>query len=143
MRNYRKFTKEQRSTFAYWFWHWLAFNDCAREFGVWKFHHIFHDMEKPWLKLFLPYKKVQQIHRTHNKHHLEYHHPEKRNWIDMVIDWECSGRTKQQCPYNAIQEANIKHNDGSMSWEDYQKFLKTWYAVILMKRYKVKDVPRD
>ena len=125
-RNYRKFTKEQRSTFPYWFWHWLAFNDVAREWGVWQFHHLFHDIEKPWLRLIFPYKTVQKWHRTHNKHHLEYRHPEHRNWLDMVIDWEASGRTKYACPYNAIQEANIKFESGEMRYDDYQMFISVW-----------------
>ena len=125
-RNYRKFTKEQRSTFPYWFWHWLAFNDVAREWGVWQFHHLFHDIEKPWLRLIFPYKTVQKWHRAHNKHHLEYRHPEHRNWLDMVIDWEASGRTKYACPYNAIQEANIKLESGEMRYDDYQMFISVW-----------------
>lgn len=126
MRNYKKFPKNKRSTFPYWFWHWLAFNDVAMEWGVWQFHHIFHDMEKPWLRLIFPYHKVQRIHRTNNSHHLEYKHPENRNWLDMVIDWEASSRTKDACPYNAIQEANIKLESGEMCYDDYQMFISVW-----------------
>jgi hypothetical protein len=126
MRTYKKFTKEQRSTFPYWFWHWLAFNDVARELHVWKFHHIFHDIEKPFLRLIFPYKKVQKWHRTHNKHHLEYRRPELRNWVDMIIDWEASGRTKYACPRNAFEEANFKLKEGSMSLADYNEFIKVW-----------------
>lgn len=130
MRNYRKFTKDQRSTFPYWFWHWLAFNDVARELHAWKFHHLFHDIEKPFLRLILPYEKVQKWHRTHNKHHLEYKYPERRNWIDMFIDWEASGRTKQACPWNALEEASIKLNEGSMNAEEYKQFINAWRKLI-------------
>ena len=126
MRTYKKFTKDQRSTFPYWFWHWLAFNDVAREWGIWQFHHIFHDMEKPWLRLIFPYKTVQRLHRTHNKHHLEYRHPKHRNWLDMIIDWEASGRTKKACLRNAIEEANFKFDNGEMSYKDYQMFISVW-----------------
>ena len=130
---YPKFTKEQRSTFPYWFWHWVAFNRTAKEWGVWRFHHIFHDIEKPFLRLFFPYKTVQKWHRTHNSHHLEYKHPNRRNWKDMVIDWECSSLTKVACPYNAIEEANIKLHDGSMSYPDYQKFVRVWRTMHINK----------
>lgn len=126
MRNYRKFTKEQRSTFPYWFWHWLAFNDVAREWHVWKFHHIFHDMEKPFLRLIFPYRIVQKFHRKYNRHHLEYHRPEKRNWMDMVIDWEASGRTKYACPRNAIDEAVFKLKNNTMSDYEYKQFVSAW-----------------
>lgn len=133
---YPKFTKEQRSTFPYWFWHWLAFNRTAMEWKVWKIHHLFHDIEKPFLRLFFPYKTVQKWHRTHNSHHLEYRKPEKRNWVDMVIDWECSSLTKEACPYHAIEEANIKLEDKTMSYPDYQKFISTWRNMVKHKNNK-------
>ena len=126
MRTYRKFTKDQRSTFPYWFWHWLAFNDVARELHVWRPRHILHDIEKPFLRLIFPYKKVQKWHRLHNRHHLEYKYPERRSWLDMIIDWEASGRTKQACPRNAIEEARFKLNEGSMSPSDYTQFYIAW-----------------
>lgn len=126
MRTYRKFTKDQRSTFPYWFWHWLAFNDVARELHVWRPRHILHDIEKPFLRLIFPYKKVQKWHRLHNRHHLEYRYPERRSWLDMIIDWEASGRTKHACPRNAIEEARFKLNEGSMSPSDYTQFYIAW-----------------
>ena len=98
----KKFDKSQRSTFPYWFWHWLAFNITAKRLGVWKFKYIFHDMEKPWLKLIWDYKKVQTWHRTHNDHHLQY--GKKIDLVEMAIDWECSRMTKTSCPLNARQE---------------------------------------
>ena len=126
MRTYRKFTKDQRSTFPYWFWQWLAFNDVARELHVWRPRHILHDIEKPFMRLIFPYTKVQKWHRLHNKHHLEYMYPERRSWLDMIIDWEASGRTKQACPRNAIEEARFKLNEGSMSPSDYTQFYIAW-----------------
>ena len=126
MRTYRKFTKDQRSTFPYWFWHWLAFNDVARELHVWRPRHILHDIEKPFMRLIFPYTKVQKWHRLHNRHHLEYRYPERRSWLDMIIDWEASGRTKQACPRNAIEEARFKLNEGSMSPSDYTQFYIAW-----------------
>lgn len=126
MRDYKKFPKNERSSFSYWYWHWLAFNDMAKEYGVWKFKYIFHDIEKPFLKLFLPYKKVQEIHRRNNRHHLEYKRPEKRDWEAMVIDWECSRFTKFHCPRDGYQEALHKYMNGSMSSEEYKSFMKAW-----------------
>ena len=127
---YPKFTKEQRSSFKYWFWHWLAFNRTSIEWHIWKFHHLFHDIEKPFLRLFFPYKKVQELHRWNNPHHLEYKHPDNRNWEDMVIDWECSRLTKVACPRNAVEEADFKLHDGSMSYSDYCLFVKTYRGLV-------------
>lgn len=101
---YRMFDRSQRSSFPYWFWHWLAFNMTAIRLRAWKFHHLFHDIEKPWLRLFWEYKKVQTWHRTHNRHHLEYPRQERINWRDLCIDWESCHLTKTDEPRTARQE---------------------------------------
>ena len=117
------FTKKQRSTFPYWFAHWCAYQMTALNIGAWKFKYLFHDLEKPFLKLFLPYKTVQQYHRKAHKHHPEWlenelYYYDYRNggeagivnlldefdWEGMIIDWECSRFTKIAQPRNAYQE---------------------------------------
>lgn len=109
------FTKEERSSFPYWFAHWCAFNMTALNLKAWKFKYLFHDIEKPWLKLFLPYNKVQTFHRHHNKHHMEYRPFSKTDWEAMVIDWECSRYTKTACRLNARGEMEryIKSHPGN------------------------------
>ena len=122
----KKFTKEQRSTFSYWYYHWKTFNHTAWKLGAWKIKHLFHDIEKPWLKLALhDYSKVQRIHRMHNKHHLEYRIPEKRDWVSMVIDWECSRFTKELCPRTAIEEIEYKYANGKLTAEEYNILIST------------------
>ena len=99
------FTKEQRSSFPYWFAHWCAFQMTALNLHVWKFKYLFHDIEKPFLKLILrDYKKVQKWHRSHNNHHLEYKNTGKIDWQALIIDWECSRFTKEQSPRTAREE---------------------------------------
>ena len=88
--NFSMFSKNDKSSFPYWFAHWCSFQLCALNLGIWKFKYLFHDFEKPWLKLFLPYKKVQKWHREHNKHHLEYglkYGFNKVDWYALMIDW--------------------------------------------------------
>lgn len=102
------FTKEERSSFKYWFAHWCAFQMTALNLKCWKFKYLFHDMEKPWLKLFLPYEKVQYIHRTLNNHHLQYRYPNRIDWEAMVIDWECSRFTKKAAPLTARETMIMK-----------------------------------
>lgn len=94
------FEKHERSSFKYWFAHWCAFNMTALNLKAWKFKYLFHDIEKPWVKLFLrDYKKVQKLHRRIASHHLEY--PGKKDYEAMVIDWECSRFTKSSSPETA------------------------------------------
>lgn len=100
------FTKEERSGFPYWFAHWCAFNMTALNLKCWKFRFLFHDIEKPWLRLFMSYKKVQKIHRKYSRHHIEYkgkHH----DWLGMVIDWECGRFTKSAATLNARDEMEL------------------------------------
>lgn len=102
------FTKEERSSFPYWFAHWCAFNMTALNLRIWKFKYLFHDIEKPWLMLFWKdYKKVQKWHREHNRHHAEYKGRKKFDFDSMIIDWECSGFTKESAPLNAWNTLNI------------------------------------
>lgn len=108
------FTKEERSGFKYWFVHWCAFQMTALNLKCWKFKYLFHDIEKPWLKLiFGDYKEVQTIHRNHNKHHIQYWFKQKFNdnkvdWEAMVIDWECSRFTKEAAQLNARETLEME-----------------------------------
>lgn len=100
-----RFNKDDRSTFSYWFAHWCAFNMTTLNYKKWKVKYLLHDIEKPWLKLFLSYDKVQRWHNLHHKHHLlHYFIKYKVDWEAMIIDWECGRLTKQQCPRNAVNE---------------------------------------
>lgn len=95
------FDKSQRSTFKYWFAHWCAFQMTALNLGCWKWRFLLHDWEKPWLKLILPYDKVKRIHIRFSHHHTAS--PRKKDWLAMVIDWECSRFTKSASPMNAYE----------------------------------------
>lgn len=99
------FKKSERSKFKYWFAHWCAFQMTALNLRCWKFKYLFHDFEKPWLRLFFDYEIVQEIHRHNSRHHLEYKGGfEKIDWEALVIDWECSRFTKSSCILNAQGE---------------------------------------
>ena len=116
------FTKEERSSFPYWFAHWCAFQMTALVHRMWRAKYLFHDCEKPWLRLLFPYEKVQKWHRQYHNHHLEWLENEFDKWPGepdialsrfdfegMVIDWECSRFTKEASPLNAreqLQEFN-------------------------------------
>lgn len=130
---YKKFDKPERSSFRYWFWHWLAFNLTAKEYHIWKPKYLFHDIEKPWLRLFLEYDKVQKIHRTHNKHHLEYQG--KKDWEGLFIDWECSHLTKNASPKRALEEAQDKLDSGEMTYREYQTFLRIALQILNKKKH--------
>jgi len=126
----KKFDKNERSSFSYWYNHWLAYNLVALKQHAWKLKYAFHDWYKPWLRLFLPYEKVQSFHRSHSNHHPEWLERKlikagkkyKKNpmkWVDgyldafhkydykgTIIDWECSRYTKNAANLNAHDEYN-------------------------------------
>lgn len=118
------FTKAERSTFPYWFAHWAAFQMTALNLRAWRFKYLFHDIEKPWLRIFLPYTKVQELHRTYNRHHPEWlenklsayedelyyskeiidKYLDRFDYEGAIIDWECCHFTKVECPLDAYGE---------------------------------------
>ena len=102
-----------KSSFKYWFAHWSAFQMTAMNLGCWKFRFLFHDMEKPFLKVILrDYSKVRKIHRTTSKHHyLLGQDPTKKDFLAMVVDWECCRFTKEDQPLNARQTLYAYHED--------------------------------
>ena len=106
----KKFDKIQRSSFNYWFNHWLAYNLVAMKLGTWKSKYLLHDIEKPWLKLFWrDYKRVQKWHKHHNKHHIfsgRHYGLNKIDWLAAIIDWECSRYTKNAAPRTAREEVD-------------------------------------
>lgn len=113
------FDKSNRSSFSYWFAHWCAFQLTALNLRRWKFKYLFHDFEKPWMKLFCKYKTVQKWHRNHNRHHLEYglkHGWDKIDWEALIIDWECSKLTKTEAQLDAYETMNYELNN---KWKDY------------------------
>ena len=101
------FTKEDRSSFPYWFAHWCSFQMVALNCHQWKFKYLFHDWYKPWMRLFMSYDKVQMFHNKHSRHHLLYvflHGIKRADWDAMVIDWECSHFTKHAADLDAKGE---------------------------------------
>lgn len=125
----RKFGKKDRSSFPYWFNHWLAYNLTALKFGAWKIKYIFHDIEKPFLKLMWgDYKRVQKWHRDHNRHHLEYKDFHKIDWEALTIDWECSRFTKAQSPRTAREEIVILEE--TMNPKEYEVLKKKMIMIL-------------
>ena len=143
------FTKEERSSFPYWFAHWCAFQMTALNHRIWKPKYLFHDIEKPWLRLFLPYEKVQHWHRHHHRHHLEWLDDrlgqckgsvmkilDKFDWKGMVVDWECSRFTKLASPKNAREEVHDMWTITGLS--KYPNILK-WFSVVRERIDEVLD----
>lgn len=128
----KKFDKNTRSTFSYWFWHWLAYQKTAMRLGVWKPKYILHDIEKPWLLLFWKdYKRVQKWHREHNNHHLTYKGGyDKIDWKALAIDWECCHLTKKAQPYNAfgymLERIKEHPNEKDLLETNLLPILKDW-----------------
>lgn len=127
------YPKSERSSFGYWFAHWCAFQIIALLSGLWKPKYLLHDIEKPWLRLFWKYKKVQKWHRAHNNHHLEYlvsHKISKFDFAGMVIDWECGRLTKEASPLNAKQYFGLEREKllgllgGDKTRPEYRAFNK-------------------
>ena len=120
-KGFHGFTKSHRSSFSYWFSHWCAFQMLALVLGRWKVRYLFHDLEKPWLKLIFPYKKIQSWHRRYNRHHLEYglrNGWDKVDWEALIIDWECSHYTKKEAQLDAYETMERELRG---KWKEYKE----------------------
>ena len=60
-----------------------------------------HDMDKVFLKIFLPKDVVSKLHRSYSHHHEKKARTEE-DYRQMVIDWECARITKPDKPLNAV-----------------------------------------
>ena len=153
------FTKAERSSFPYWFAHWAAYQMTALNCKVWKFKYLFHDAEKPWLKLFLPYKKVQTIHRKTNKHHPEWLENKLEEMINKhegigsydvfkflnkfdyegaILDWECCHFTKVEEPLDAHDEYKrlLNHDTFSKKYPCITKYCYNEFSKRLIDAIK-------
>ena len=98
------FSESEKSSFAYWFAHWRAYNLTAMLLGVWKFKYLFHDIEKPFLMfIWRDYPRVKAFHRKHARHHWSYEGNKGYDYLGMVIDWECSRFSKATAQMNAYE----------------------------------------
>lgn len=140
-----KFDKESRSTFRYWFYHWYAYQLTALHLKCWKFKYIFHDIEKPWLRLLFngDYKRVQQWHRKHNSHHTEYMLlNDKFDAEAMIIDWECSHFTKRAGQMNAYETLHEVCKKMYRNYEETSKLIdaREVEEYILIFKFKMLDI---
>lgn len=135
------FTKEERSSFPYWFAHWCAFQMTALNLRCWKPRFLLHDWYKPWLRLFLPYSTVQKIHKQNSKHHLEWFNKHgytlkniyRFDWDSLIIDWECSRFTKEASQINAYRKWE-KVVDGLNPNNRNESLLREALVVIVYKK---------
>lgn len=65
----------------------------------------FHDSDKIFLKLFLPLEMVSKIHRYYSRHHSK-RAKTRKDYVQMIIDWECARYTKPDKPLNARDTLN-------------------------------------
>ena len=138
-KTFNMFTKKDRSSFKYWFAHWCGFQITALNLGIWKPKYLFHDIEKPWLKVLWEgdYKKVQKWHRTHNRHHLEYglkYGWNKIDWTALMIDWECCGLSKQEAQLDARETLEYEINRDK--WKPYAKDISD-HLIPLLNKYNL------
>lgn len=136
MIHFKKFDKKDKSSFSYWFWHWLAYNYTAIKLHVWKPKYILHDMEKPWFKLmWRDYQRVKKWHRAHSSHHTAYariHGWDKMDWLGGIVDWECSRLTKNACQLNARQEVDYMTSASNTHFTQNEKEIikKNCYPIL-------------
>jgi len=103
--------KEFKVLEKYTWQHKLAFLKVERELlGHITLRGCVHDLDKllflyPWALATGHDKKwVHNLHRKRNRHHVENKQEKtRRDYIEMIIDWECARFTKPDKPLNAYE----------------------------------------
>lgn len=87
----------------YTFAHKIAFLKVEKELtGSNSVRGYLHDVDKLILYPFLAKKTVSKFHRKHSQHHVNKAQTRK-DFIEMMIDWECARLTKADKPLDAHQ----------------------------------------
>ena len=98
-----KYRKENISAITYTKDHRKAFKKIEKEilgYNTWR--SIVHDLDKVILYNIWPHKKVKNFHRTTARHHVESKiNKNRKDYIEMIVDWECARYTKPDKPLNA------------------------------------------
>lgn len=68
-----------------------------------------HDLDKVFLYMIFEKPKAHDIHRRWSRHHSIKAHT-KKDYIQMVIDWECARFTKPDKPLNARETLKKYYN---------------------------------
>jgi len=83
--------------------HRRAFRDIEKKYlfktpFMWRIH----DLDKLIMYPFLGVKLTSFIHRKFSRHHVNSIRKDK-NWLEIIIDWECARYTKPDKPLNAYE----------------------------------------
>ena len=88
--------------------HYFAFMKLQKKLiGYYKYKY--HDVDKVFLYLFLPFlgtDGIKKIHKKINKHHIKDY--TSNNYEESIIDWECARFTKPDKPETAREQTMIK-----------------------------------
>lgn len=81
--------------------HRKAFRKVEKElFGRVSIRGYLHDLDKVFLYLIVGKKKGSKLHRKYSRHH-EKKARTRKDFEQMVVDWECVRFTKADKPLNA------------------------------------------
>lgn len=118
---YRCISGEYKGSFKYWMIHWYEYQKVGIENRCWYPNDLFHDILKPWLNLFMPYKYVRLIHRTFSRHHDEYifcNVNKRQRIIDEFSSWISNIKYYEGDPVENLLDT------GYISEEDIYKYIK-------------------
>lgn len=118
--------------------HYFAFMKVQKDLlGYYKY--MFHDWDKLFMFIFLPFlgdRIINQWHQKHNRHHPIYtigknweerlKTEDKVDWFEAIIDWECARITKPDKPLDAYDTLMKYYPEYKYVAEPYFKMLGLW-----------------
>lgn len=99
-----KYRKENLEAIEYTKAHRKAFRKIEKKIiGKNTWRSLVHDLDKVILYNFLEHDKVKQFHRKTARHHDNHIKKTRKDYIEMIIDWECARYTKPDKQLNAYE----------------------------------------
>lgn len=96
---------DHRAKLSYTLKHKKAFLQVEKQItGKNSLSGYFHDMDKVVAYLFSPLsvKEIHKRHRSKSRHHDNTIPKTTKDYVQMIIDWECAAITKPDKPLNAF-----------------------------------------
>lgn len=111
--------------------HYFAFMKLQKKV-LGRYKYKFHDVDKIFMYLFLPFLGVEFIKIIHsriNKHHInDFKSTCECNYEEAILDWECARFTKPDKPETSYEFINSNNKSSH-----YFNLLETWKKMKIEK----------
>lgn len=110
--------------------HYFAFMRIQKKITGF-YMYYFHDLDKILMYIFLPFlgtRRIKKIHQKYNRHHINnFKSIIQCDYLEAIIDWECSRFTKKDKQMTAREYLTSKKGKlCGAHYENLDAYIKTF-----------------